>query len=136
MRGPLAAGLQRTISAVCLAANLAGCTGWHDRATLTPAPIAARPQFIRLTLQNGHRLELHEARIVGDSILGESGFRPNRLRTAVAVHDVKKLADRQFSGGKTAGAVAGILGVFAIVGMIAVGSSVHTGLGCLCGGGK
>ncbi len=109
MRGRLAAGLQRTISAGCLAAYLAGCTGWHEVATLTPPPISDRPQSLRVTLTDGGVWELRNARIVGDSVIGQTGALSSPERTVFAVHDIKKLDDRQVLPGNTAMAFFGIL---------------------------
>lgn len=135
MRGSLTARFHRTISAICLVAYLSGCTGWHAMATMSPAPADARPQFLRVTMKDRHRLELRDARITGDSVIGEAGFRPNRVRTAVALRDVSRLEDRQVSAGNTSVAVLGLLAAMG-VGFLAIASSVHTGYGCFCGSGN
>jgi hypothetical protein len=85
-------------------AYLAGCTGWHEVAAGAPPPISDRPQLLRLDLRDGRQLELKEARIVGDSVIGGSP------RSATAVRDITRISDRRSNGGKTLIAVVGTLG--------------------------
>jgi hypothetical protein len=102
MRGPMTLAARRVMVAVMMASFLPGCTGWHDRATLAPSPASHRPAFLRVTLQNGHHVELHDAAIVRDSVIGELRRGTARARGAVALKDVSCIADRHFKVGTSA----------------------------------
>ncbi len=109
--------MYRSLAAtLCLAAYLSGCTGWHEVAMGSPPPISDHAQSLRLTLTDGRPIELRNARIVGDSVIGGSP-----ARTSVAVHDIKTLAERRANGGKTMLAVIGTLGALAAVGLLVGG---------------
>ena len=122
----LTTGIRRAIAATTLLGYLAGCTGWHDIGTIAPAPAPQRPQFLRVTLLNGSRLELRNARIVGDSVVGEVGAQAHRERTSIAVRDIKQIDNRKVSGGNTAALVLGILAGTTIAGYLAL-SSIQVG---------
>jgi hypothetical protein len=89
-------------------------------------PATERPQSLRLTLLDGKRLELRKARMVGDSLIGEtvmqSGHTARFTRTAVAVREIRQLEDRRVSTLNTVGAIVGIGGV-ALVAAVAVAAA-------------
>ena len=113
------------MSAVCLAASLAGCTAWHEVAVGSPPPISDHPQSFRVTLTDGRQWELRKARIVGDSLVGQSGSWSTPVRTAFAVRDIKRFDDRKTNIGTTVGLILGIMAAVGVIGGIALVSSLN-----------
>jgi hypothetical protein len=103
-------GIRRTVALVTLLAYLAGCVGWKDLANTQPVPIPTTVYRLRLTLPAGQTIELHEARLSGDSVLGEVVSGLQRTRTAVALRDIRKGEVYGIRAGRTA-LVLGILAI-------------------------
>jgi hypothetical protein len=93
--------LRRRIAATLLLWYLTGCTTWRVQ-NLTPQQIIDRwhPGSVRVTTADGSELVLHQPRIAaGDSLLGATDSMPKGL----AISDVRHIAIRRFSVGKTVG---------------------------------
>lgn len=127
MCGRSATRFQCSISAVCLAASLAGCTGWHTVPMASPMPISNHPQALRVTLTDGRQWELRKAQIVGDSLVGQSGAWSTPVRAAFAVRDIRKVDDRKTNVGTTVGLVLGVMAAVGVIGGIAMASAINFG---------
>jgi hypothetical protein len=68
--------------------------------------MADSTRIVRLTLRSGATVELYEPGLVGDSIVGLGN--PRRERVAFAVADVRSVARRDVSAGRTALAIVGV----------------------------
>ena len=90
-----------------IASAASGCTTWHSVELDAGAP----PQRLRLTT-DAERIELTEARIVGDSVSGLWRGAPR----AVARRDVQEAERGEFSATGVALLVAGALLVLPVVG--------------------
>ncbi len=103
---------------------LPGCFGWHPT-HLEPeiAPVVDQTSPVRATPNNGSSVVLWHPRIVGDSLIGHVGNPP--LRTALALHDLRRLERLRYSRVRTGVAVVTGFGVglvlFAVLGAIGAG---------------
>ena len=127
MRERSAARFQRSISAVFLAASLAGCTGWHQVPMASPMPHSDHPQSLRVTLADGRQWELRKAQIAGDSLVGQSGAWSTPVRTAFAVRDIRKFDDRRTNVGTTVGLILGVMAAVGVIGGVAAASALNFG---------
>lgn len=119
VRAPLA--LPALVTLLTLPA--AGCRTWRavpaDGAT--PARLAERldgRRDVRATLADGRVVELRDARLVGDSIVGLTGA-PS-ARGAVAVRDVAHLDEQVVSRGRTTGLALGSTLVLVVLGTVVI----------------
>jgi hypothetical protein len=53
-----------------LALSLAACTSWRVQSRPAPEVLEGKPRFMRLSLRSGQRIELHDAALQGDSVVG------------------------------------------------------------------
>jgi hypothetical protein len=100
------------------------CTAWHVEEGISPQQLIAtkKPAVVRVTLADRSQLVLHEPTIAaGDTLVGII----NGAHSSVAASDVRQIAVRAVSSGKTAGAV---LGVGALAALVALGIA----LGNMC----
>ena len=97
---------RRAIALALLLWYVPACTTWQVQQGITPQQlIAARqPDAVRVTLPDSSQIVLHEPTIAGDSVAGIVHGRDS----SVAASDVKQLAIRKVSGGRTFGAVVGL----------------------------
>ena len=127
MHGSSAGRFRRSLAAVCLAAYLSGCTGWHEAQMTTPMPLSNHPQSLRVTLVDGRQWELRKAHVEGDSLVGQSGAWSTPARTAFAVHDIRRFDDRKTNVGATVGLILGVMAAVGVIGGIAVASALNFG---------
>jgi len=114
--------LRRPIAGVLLLCFLAACTSWHVEKEVSPLQLIStkHPRAVRLTRADGSRIVLEQPRIAaGDSLTGTH----NRVLKSVAVSDVRQVATRRVSPGKT-------IGLFLGLSTVAVGIAV---LACVNG---
>lgn len=78
---------------VCLAACLAGCFKWPEQHVSPAAAIEEGPQWVRITRHDSSELELYQASVDGDSLVG---VLTNGKRAAVATTDVSSLRIRKW----------------------------------------
>lgn len=103
---------------------LPGCLGWHPT-HLGPenAPVVDLTSPVRATRNTGSSVVLWRPRIVGDSLIGQVGNPP--LRTALALHELRRVEDLRYSRVRTGVAVVMGLSVglvlFAVLGAIGAG---------------
>jgi hypothetical protein len=127
--------VSRRLTALAMTALLlGGCSTWRmqGQAPATAISATSSPPHVRITLHDGTRLEMYQAVVQGDSLLGVGPAAPLRAynygrpvaptvshaRIAVALSDIRTLEIRTHSGGKTAllvGIVVGVLTVWTIV---------------------
>lgn len=117
--------LLRTVAALVVTGQLIGCTGWHVE-SLSPGEVVERqqPRAIRVQQRDGRREVVYAPEVRGDSLLGYQDWSARAEHRALALTDVKEVATRHLSPGRTAGLV---LGIGAVVGVI-VGLSNMQGL--------
>lgn len=96
--------------------QLIGCTGWHVE-RLSPGEVVERqqPREIRVQDRDGQREVLYEPEVRGDSLVGYQDWSAKAEHRALALTNVKEVATRHVSPGRTAGLV---LGIGAVVGVI------------------
>jgi len=107
------------LAAILFALSTAACHSWRPQATPTPQSIEQMNgrSTVRILRRDRSLLVLAGPRVAGDSIVGTAGTPPQRA--AVAMADVERIETRKVSAGKTAGLVAGIYGVAALVVVLA-----------------
>ncbi len=113
-----------------LALMCTGCTRWHEvKVPPEQALAGSRPRDVLVMLESDttHWFKLPRAELVGDSIVGHRKVRGQRVRLAVSLEDVMKLAVRERSeeansGVKQAAQFAGIIAVLVLapVALVAV----------------
>ena len=115
--------LQRSVAVMLMTGQLSGCTGWHVE-RLSPAEVVERqqPSTIRVESGDGRREVLYEPEVRGDSLIGRRDWSDKQHNRALALTDVKQVATRRVSAGRTAGLV---LGIGAIVGVVVGLSSMQ-----------
>ena len=141
MSGAVLRCLENGLAALLLSCVVAaGCGTWKSK-NQAPAVVvntAKVPPHVRLTLKDGRQLEVYDAVIQGDSLVGKgpdkgmqtyvSGnrewLRPDRV--AVALEDVRTLEVRGTSTGKTIALFSTIALLIAASFAIAVGSGLSS----------
>ena len=114
--------LRRPIVCALLLCYLTACMSWHVQEEVSPLQLIStkHPRAVRLTRADGSRIVLEQPRIAaGDSLTGTH----NRVLKSVAVSDVRQVATRRVSPGKT-------IGLFLGLSTVAVGIAV---LACVNG---
>jgi hypothetical protein len=111
--------LQRSVVVILMGGQLSGCTSWRLE-TVSPADIIAReePSEIRVQYADRHHEVLYEPEVRGDSLLGRPQRNARRPARAVALTDVKGVATRRVSAGRTTALALGIVGIGAVVGLM------------------
>jgi hypothetical protein len=94
-------------------AGVAGCGGWRRQA-VSPVDVLADPgiQVIQVTRGDSSLVEVHQPRIVGDTLTGLASERAIQ-RVSIPVADITAVATRRTDFGKT------LLAGVAIVGGVA-----------------
>ncbi len=94
--------LQRSAAAVLMSGQLAGCTSWHLE-TLSAADVVAgkQPNAMRVEYGESQHEVLYGPRVRGDSLVGRHDWSDKQSERAVALADVKRIATRRFSAGRT-----------------------------------
>jgi hypothetical protein len=116
---------RQTLLTLSIPLLLAGCGTWRAQngppSEVVPANTASRLRIVR---HDRSTLELREARVVGDSIVGQAGDPP--VRVAVALADVERIDARRTSAARTGGLT---LGVFAVVVLVTAAAATAALLG-------
>lgn len=127
-------GRRRAIALILLVTHLAGCTQWAPVTQPLPETIEKNPKAdVRITLQDGKRLELSHVRLVPDSIIGlnlvgssESGVpepwdEPDTV--AVALADISRMEIEKGAGSAPA-IIAGVV-LLVVIGAVVVNQSLE-----------
>jgi hypothetical protein len=112
--------VRRLLCVVLLATQLfTACTSWKVESTPLPERYQVDPpSSVRLWLEGGTRVEIHDARWVNDSVAGRlyastpkdtTGTRQTGKPISVAAADVTGYATQHPSTGKTIGLVLGVV---------------------------
>jgi hypothetical protein len=94
----------RRLTALAMTALLlGGCSTWRmqGQAPATVVSSSKKPPDVRVTLQDGRKVEIYRAVVQGDSLVGVGPDSPSP-RIAVALSDIHTLEVRTHEGGKTA----------------------------------
>lgn len=103
--------LRLIVLPLTLVSFLSGCHKWVPvHATVEDAVAASRLESVRITMSDGRILDLENATVEGDSVIG---FAPQR--TALPVEQVQIVERRT---GDTLGTVGLIVGIIAVAGLI------------------
>jgi len=112
------ARLARPILVALLAAGGA-CSTWHQQTGPAPQVVAARGgSRLRIVRQDQSVVELVEARVAGDSIVGLD--RGTLRRVTVATSDVLWTGTRRFDLAHTAALTVGVVAALAAVAYVAI----------------
>jgi hypothetical protein len=103
-------GIRRATASLTLLAFLGACTGWNNLPNTQPVPIPNGPHSLRLITRTGSMVELGNARLVGDSVIGEVRSGSYRTQVAVALQDIQKGQVYRVSAGGT-GVLLGVLAI-------------------------
>ena len=100
-----------------------GCQSWHRKPLASHQQVLAKRHDVRLTLADGRKLELAQARLSGDSIVGRARTQSSgsAFHTGARVDDVVRLEVAEFSTGKTLLLAGGVTAVLA--GVVALAAS-------------
>ena len=84
-----------SLLAILVTSMLAGCTGWHIAGT-SPHALENVPSRVRVTLGTGERVELTQARLQADTLVGNLDVDSIRapVRRAVPVDSIRRVAVR------------------------------------------
>ena len=105
MKGHLYAGVKAAVTALLLPVLLAGCQEW--RVATEPLP---PPTHVRLVMVEGPNVELWNARVVGDSVVG-SQESDRAIRLGVPLSKVKQVQRRAYNVFETSALVfVGVVG--------------------------
>jgi hypothetical protein len=115
--------LQRSVAVLLITGQLIGCTGWHVE-SLSPAEVVERqqPNEIRVQHGDGRREVLYQPEVRGDSLLGRQDPSAAHHDRGLALTDVKVVATRHVSAGRTAGL---LLGIGVMVGVLVAVSTMQ-----------
>jgi len=96
---------RRVLASVVAATYLAACTSWRVQ-SLTPESAGATHREMRVTGPDGNLLVLHDARMVGDSVIGYTdrpiiGWTEHGGRAALPLTQVTRAETRGFDAVKT-----------------------------------
>ncbi len=129
--------MRRKLSAFIALTTTTACTSWQVQPGPTPSVVqTAREhsvQRLRLNMNSGASVEIYEATIVDDSIVGMNGpsTQASRSRIAVATKDVESVATNNISPGRTIGALALItLAVLIIIGISQANTTTTSNSSC------
>jgi len=87
----------------------AGCQAWHTGGVTPQAALETdQPTKVRVTRTDGRQLVLQHPVLRGDTLVGR-GEQQQELR--IALTDVRHVATRRFSTGRTVGLGLGVVGV-------------------------
>ena len=115
--------LSRFLSLILAALLASGCSTWRlqEGPPTTVLESAEKPPSVRLVLTDGQKIDVNQAVVLGDSIVGEAPrlrgtgeVLPPKRRVAVPVSDVRSVERRREHPGATLLAVAFVVG-FAVV---------------------
>lgn len=102
-----------------LAVGLTGCFGYAARPTPTPTPDVKQAGTVRITLTDGAQIDLKDAYVLGDSLIGTTRQAPSR-RIAVPVAQLIAMESYGFRFLRTAGLSVLIYSGLAVVALIAL----------------
>jgi len=129
--------MRRKLSAFIALTTTTACTSWQVQPGPTPSVVqTAREhsvQSLRLNMNSGASVEIYEATVVDDSIVGMNGpsTQASRSRIAVATKDVESVATNNISPGRTIGALALItLAVLIIIGISQANTTTTSNSSC------
>ena len=108
------------IFCVTLLVSSMACRTWRTQSAPTEVTVAdAGSGPIRVVRKDHSVIELRQASIAGDSLVGYAGDR-EKVRVAMPLSDVSTVSTREVSGGRTAGLAGGVLlGLVALTGILA-----------------
>lgn len=109
-----------------LTALLGGCATWRIE-TAPPAELVTGPKpvgSLRVTRQNGERIMVTSPRVMSDTLVGFN----NGNTVGVPLGDVRELATRHTSTGKTLGLIFGTAAVILLTIGIIAGAATSGGL--------
>jgi len=130
--GP-AFGTLRRFTVVVVLVFASGCSTWRvqngpPRTVLRSSLESANPA--RVTLNDGRRLEVYGATVVGDSLVGvlmDESIPSSESRLVVATSDVRLIEIRKFDASKTLGGAIAVSGVLAMVAVLIFTSEIPVG---------
>jgi len=99
-----------------MSGQLGGCTAWRVE-TLSPAELIDQrhPGEIRVQRGDGRSEVLYSPEVDGDSLLGRGNWDAKQSDRAMALSDVKGVATRHVSAGRTVALVAGLGAVVGVL---------------------
>jgi hypothetical protein len=94
----------------------AACQAWHAEAGAPPAVLATyQPTKLRVTRTDGRQVVLQHPAVRGDTLVGIAHNQNEQQEVRIALTDVRQVATRGFSAGRTVALGVGVLGVAAIL---------------------
>lgn len=104
-----------------------GCYGWHAQARSVSEVIATSPSYVRLTLNDGEKLELRWPRVETDSLVGfvrfvrTDTFNQDSTRVAVLLASASRVETHGINDGRTMALTIGVaVGTLAFAYLIAL----------------
>lgn len=109
----------KPMAVLCLCVLASACsTAWEPQYGPVPQTAAANQgNTVRAVMKGGSTVELKNMRVVGDSIIGETGTPPQRL--AVATADVEVISVGRIKGQSDFATTVLTAGAVSIVGILA-----------------
>lgn len=117
----------RSCAAVLLFMNLFGtaCQAWHtQRAAPESVLVARQPAKLRVTRNDGSRVVIENPVLRGDTLSGTQAPRGGQQDVRIPLTDVRQVATRGFSPGRTVG-----LGLGVAAGLVAAVVAAYV-IGC------
>lgn len=114
---PRNSDIRRSCAAILLFMNLFGtaCQAWHTQRVAPESVLAARqPAKLRVTRTDGSRVVIENPLLRGDTLSGTQAARGGQQDVRIPLTDVRQVATRGFSPGRTVGLGLGVVaGLFA-----------------------
>jgi len=108
--------LQRIISIALIAGQLSACTTWRTE-TVSPADVLRvyRPAKVRVEHLDGHLEVLYDPEVRKDTVVGRRAAYDPTPNRALSFTQIKQVATRDVSTGRTVGFVLGLGLIAALV---------------------
>ena len=108
--------LRRSVALLLMAGHVSACTGWRVE-SLSPAEVVEqqRPSEMWVQDDDGRREVLYQPEVRGDSLVGRRDWSAEHPDRSLALTNVKVVATRHVSAGRTAALVLGIGAIVAVM---------------------
>jgi hypothetical protein len=94
----------RLFALLAAVAALSSCIGWSAPRPLAPSPLDTIPAHLRVTLTDGRRLVLPDARVHGDSLVGDTlseFLHAARMHVSIPLARIRSVSTREMAQGRT-----------------------------------
>ncbi len=109
---------RRTLALILAATLTMGCTSWRPAVGNRDALIATSPDRIRVSVDRGERVVLHNPSVTGVELAGYLQSGDEASRTTIPVRNVRFIEPRQYDKTRTGLLVGAVLAAGLVYGMV------------------